>query len=779
MNKPELLMPAGNLEKLKIAVTNGADAVYFGAQKFNMRTGADNFSNQDIKEGITFCHFYNKKAYLTLNTSLKDSEIEDALEVAKFAFESGIDALIVQDIGLIKLLRELLPDLELHASTQMTCNNIQGAEFLANFGFKKIVLARELNLLEIKEISDFLHSKNVEVEVFTHGAECFSYSGQCLFSSFVFNKSGNRGRCMQPCRLVYSKVDSNDKARFLSMKDLCTFEIIQELIDAGIDSLKVEGRLKSNEYIQNVSRVYRKSIDNCFGSTEKPTLGELMEMKKAYLRKNGTLYLKDEEEKTTIDSVGSLGLETARIVAFRGQGVLVELLENLDKYDKLTRIMDSDYENLFIKKMTSFDKELKFARKGQKVFLEFNKKPYLQLGQILYNTTPKQYNPGKKLSYEYNMNIHEENEMLIANIDIPQLNNTKFKSSFKIKLDYVLQSSQTRPVDSDMLKDKLFKEYSFYIPKNFTAVISKEKFIPLSKLKEFKNQISNALEEVEEKFVNIKSFERKKNELLNCIHEKKDVENNIINNNIENKNLFIFVDDYRETVIDETKGLKANKIFYYNDENTKLIFPKNSIVKAQNIQSSSELSLFEKKAVENNWIIVCANIGSLQIALKNKLGFIIDREMNCYNSIAVNYYSDLGAQNIIPSIELSLDEIKKLTHREKIITLLFFYPLLMTSKAYDKKNIFEKNKFLLTDRKDFEYRARFENNLFKLYNPLPVDMLFEIETFSDFNNWGIDLKETTIDEAINVLKYYLGKINHEKPTKKSKFTRGHYFNPIE
>ncbi|MDD4251458.1 MAG: U32 family peptidase, partial [Candidatus ainarchaeum sp.] len=222
MNKPELLMPAGNLEKLKIAVTNGADAVYFGAQKFNMRTGADNFSNQDIKEGITFCHFYNKKAYLTLNTSLKDSEIEDALEVAKFAFESGIDALIVQDIGLIKLLRELLPDLELHASTQMTCNNIQGAEFLANFGFKKIVLARELNLLEIKEISDFLHSKNVEVEVFTHGAECFSYSGQCLFSSFVFNKSGNRGRCMQPCRLVYSKVDSNDKARFLSMKDLCT-----------------------------------------------------------------------------------------------------------------------------------------------------------------------------------------------------------------------------------------------------------------------------------------------------------------------------------------------------------------------------------------------------------------------------------------------------------------------------------------------------------------------------------------------------------------------------
>lgn len=770
--KPELLMPAGNLEKLKIAVLNGADAVYFGGQKFNMRKAADNFSERDLKEGIAFCHLYNKKAYLTLNIALKDDELSEAIDFAAMAFESGVDALIVQDLGLIRLLKKLLPKLELHASTQMTCNNLQGAEFLAELGFKKIVLARELSLEEIKVIADFLHKKNVEVEVFAHGAECFSYSGQCLFSSFSFNKSGNRGRCMQPCRLAYSVVGQDDKARFLSMKDLCTFEHLQEMIDAGIDSLKVEGRLKSNEYIQNVSRVYRKAIDQCFGEKSVITLGELMEMRKSYLRDNGMLYLKNEEEKTTINTVGSLGLEAARVIAFKGQGIMVELLENLDKYDKLTRIMDSNYENCFIKKMTSFDKEIKFARKGQKVILEFNKRPYLQLGQSLYLTTPKQYHPGKTLMINYNMNVFEEKGVLIVEISVPQLKNTRFKNFFRIESDYVLEESQKRPLTTELLKEKLFNEYFFYNPKEFNAIIPKEKFAPLSKLTELKNKIFVELETFDIIDFDKKKFEKEKKELfLNELKTKNFVK--------KEKELFVFIEDYREDVIDKSKGLKAKKIFYFDSGNPKLLFPKNSIVKAPNIQDTIELTEFSKKAIENNWTIVCANIGALQVALKNKLNFFVDREMNCYNSIAINFFSELGAEYIIPSIELSLDEIKKLTHREKIITLLFFYPLLMTSKAYDKKNIFNKNKFHLTDRKDFEYRIRFENNLFKMYNPLPVDMLFEIENFSEFNNWGIDLKETNIDEAINVLKYYLGKINNQNPTKKSKFTRGHYYNPIE
>ncbi|MBT7241152.1 MAG: U32 family peptidase, partial [Candidatus Diapherotrites archaeon] len=195
MNKLELLMPAGNLEKLKIAVKNGANAVYFGAQQFNMRQTANNFSMEDIKEGIDFCHCQGARAYLTINIALKDSEVEGALDLAKEVYELGIDAVIVQDLGLVTLLKEALPSLELHASTQLTCNNVTGAEFLVELGFKKIVLAREMDLVQIKEVSLYLHKKNVEVEVFAHGAECFSYSGQCLFSSFAFNKSGNRGRC--------------------------------------------------------------------------------------------------------------------------------------------------------------------------------------------------------------------------------------------------------------------------------------------------------------------------------------------------------------------------------------------------------------------------------------------------------------------------------------------------------------------------------------------------------------------------------------------------------
>ena len=459
MNRPELLMPAGNLIKLKIAVKNGANAVYFGAQQFSMRQTANNFSDEDLEEGINFCHAYGARAYLAINIALKDSEIEGALELAKTVYELGIDAVIVQDIGLISLLRELLPGLELHASTQMTCNNLQGAEFLVEHDFKKIVLARELDLAQIKEISDYLHSKDVEAEVFVHGAECFSYSGQCLFSSFAFNKSGNRGRCLQPCRLAYHTIDQD--GRFLSMKDLCTYEHIDKLIEAGVDSFKVEGRLKSEEYIQNVARVYRKQIDHYFDKTSEPTKGEITEMKKSYLRDHNTCYVLDEEERTTITTLGSLGLPACKIIGFKGKAPIVEILNDLNKSDKLTQIIEEEYTNLFVIGISNQGQDLKFARKGQKVVLKFRERPYLQIDETLYLTTPKQFNPGKTLLIEYDLDVDVKyGEKAKVQVKFPKLKGHKtLPYKLDVDFDFVVDTAKKIPTTKEIIQDKLFNEF--------------------------------------------------------------------------------------------------------------------------------------------------------------------------------------------------------------------------------------------------------------------------------------------------------------------------------
>ncbi|MDD2531451.1 MAG: U32 family peptidase, partial [Candidatus ainarchaeum sp.] len=389
LKKPELLMPAGNLEKLKIAVNNKADAVYFGAVKFNARQLAYNFTFEEMKEGIDYCHLNNKKAYLTLNTLILDEELEEAIEIAKKAYELGIDAIIIQDLGLYYALKKLLPDLELHASTQMTCNNLQGATLLTEMGFKKIVLARELNLSEVKEITDALHEKNCEAEVFIHGAECFCYSGQCLFSSFAFNKSGNRGKCLQPCRLEY-ETNTNKKGRLLSMKDLTTYNMLEELIKAGVDSFKVEGRLKNNEYIQNVARVYRKTIDGYFDKKTKPTSEEINEMKKSFLRENSSLYLSEEKEVTTRNVSGSAGILACKIISFKGQDLLVKTFFEIKRSDKLTLVKDENYSSFFIKQIIENGSETQSSNKGKTILIKTTyPRPFLNIGEELFFTTPK------------------------------------------------------------------------------------------------------------------------------------------------------------------------------------------------------------------------------------------------------------------------------------------------------------------------------------------------------------------------------------------------------
>ena len=265
----ELLSPVGDFECLKAAVQNGADCVYFGANSFSARAFASNFDLANLQKAISYAKIRGVRTNLTLNTLIKNDEFEQAYNLAKKAYEFGIDAIIVQDLGLgLKLIKDF-PDLPIHASTQMSIHNLQGVLKLQQLGFKRVVLARELSADEIAYICS--HS-NIEIECFIHGALCISYSGQCLLSSMIGGRSGNRGKCAQPCRLPYSLIDETnkelDKGYLLSPRDLCGLEYLPFLIKSGVTSFKIEGRMKTPEYVATVTRIYRKYIDLAMSSNK-------------------------------------------------------------------------------------------------------------------------------------------------------------------------------------------------------------------------------------------------------------------------------------------------------------------------------------------------------------------------------------------------------------------------------------------------------------------------------------------------------------------------------
>ena len=277
MNKMELLAPAGNMECLKAAVLAGADAIYLAGKLFGARSYADNFSDEELKEAAHYCHLRGVKVYVTVNTLISDREMQGAMEYVKMLNDIGVDAVIVQDLGIFSLIKENFPSLPIHASTQMTAHNLSGVKTLSKMGAEQVVLSRELSLQEIKKIKD---ETDVKLEVFAHGALCMCYSGQCLLSSVLGGRSGNRGKCAQPCRLEYKINDNPEKGFYLSLKDLCALNHINELKSIGVSSLKIEGRMKGAEYVSLVVGIYRKYID----SGEMPTKEDLERLDRIFYR---------------------------------------------------------------------------------------------------------------------------------------------------------------------------------------------------------------------------------------------------------------------------------------------------------------------------------------------------------------------------------------------------------------------------------------------------------------------------------------------------------------
>lgn len=349
-DRVEILAPAGSMECLKAAVAAGADAVYTGGALFGARAYAHNLTEEELLEAIDYVHLHGRRLYLTVNTLIKDREMEKQMyDYLRPYYRQGLDAVIVQDIGLFRFIRKHFPDLPIHASTQMTLTGVDGAKFLEKEGAQRIVTSRELSMAEVKKIAD---ETELEIESFVHGALCYCYSGQCLFSSFIGGRSGNRGQCAQPCRLLYQTPEAKKPQYLLSLKDICTLELIPEMIESGIYSFKIEGRMKKPEYAAAVAFQYRKYADLYLKYYEECPAGEdpaAYAMKKyrvceedrqmlldLYNRGGfytGYYHTQNGREMVSLNRPNHVGVPAVKVLAKKGRTVTAKALTDLSPQD--------------------------------------------------------------------------------------------------------------------------------------------------------------------------------------------------------------------------------------------------------------------------------------------------------------------------------------------------------------------------------------------------------------------------------------------------------------
>ncbi len=406
---PELLAPAGNMQSFLAAVESGADAVYVGAKEFSARQYAENFNDKELASAVKYAHLRGVNVYLALNTLILDHEFSKALEVIYRACTNDIDAVIIQDIGLADQAAKLIPGIRLHASTQMTVHNFEGVNLLKKMGFKRVVLARELTLEQITDIVRM--ASGIEIETFIHGALCVSYSGQCLFSSMIGGRSGNRGRCAQPCRQRYRFIDTSSghevydgsQANYLlSTKDLCTVGILPEIVKAGVHSLKIEGRMKSPEYVATVTRIYRKYLD-FIGSDRQYTVkdDDIKDLKSVFNRGGFTKGFIGGDNKLNLmstDTPSHKGVVCGKVIGFDERARMVDIkLETALRHGDVIKSNPESDDRTTVTKILSDGEKVKYGSAGAVVKIQTSQ--FWSKGDVVYKVYDKKLMEKAETSY--------------------------------------------------------------------------------------------------------------------------------------------------------------------------------------------------------------------------------------------------------------------------------------------------------------------------------------------------------------------------------------------
>ena len=534
---PELLAPAGSLDALKAAVNAGADAVYLSGKNFGARYFASNFSDSEIVLGLEYAKLRSVKVYVTVNTLIKDSQIKSAANYILWLYKIGIDAVIIQDLGLAELSKRLVPDLDLHASTQMTIHNVPGVKWAAEFGFKRVILSRELKLSEVKEIKNQTELDGIEVEIFGHGALCYSYSGQCLLSSFIGGRSGNRGMCAQPCRksykLVVGKIDRYGKPLnlrtieqkeeyLLSTRDLSVYNILDKISVANIDSIKIEGRMRSPEYVATVVQIYRKALDSISHNEWKPNSEDISRLKLAFNRgfTEGYLMENDRNKIMQCESPGNRGLYIGDVVDYNNKTktaiIKIHNPYKLEKGDGVVFISNNRNERTYSDKNDQDDNSSYSLNTRKKYGMALERTPVIRKKKLLLNLNSP-VNIGSKLYLTRSISFNHEASSLVNkgpnpkipielammwNGNLEPILEGEFKGfdgvNYRIKLtaDFQMEKAIKKPLNSENILNQIGKtgDTPFKISR-VSIDYPGELFSPLSKMNQFRRKFFKKAEE--------------------------------------------------------------------------------------------------------------------------------------------------------------------------------------------------------------------------------------------------------------------------------------------
>lgn len=789
IEKPELLAPVGNKEHLYAAINNGADAVYLGLQAFNARIGADNFSMKELKEAVDFVHLQRKKVYITFNTLLNDLELPLVLDLVKQVYEIGVDALIVQDLGLIFAVRKLLPEMELHASTQMTAHNSLGVKFLQSLGLKRIILARENSLQEIKEIKNKTHA---DLECFVHGAICIAYSGQCTVSSLSFKRSGNRGRCAQNCRLNYNLVGNGKALKhgyLISAKDLNAVELIPELIKAGVNSLKIEGRKKSTEYVAITTAVYRKAIDSYFDSNIKVSEEDLKALKVAHVREFSSGHFKGQNnELVKEDFPGKQGLEIGKVLSQKDGVTKIKLVEELLAWETLAVKQGGERMEFKARELYKNNQEIDKAFAGS--IVELHIKDKLLPGQIVFKIQ------SRKLT-----NFAYASITRVKKIPVKFLvtaNNKEFKlkvfdkdTVVEIVSDFVPKKA-VKGLDKKVLEEKISKTGNTLLElQEIEIKLEEELLLPFSKVNDLRRKAVNAFKEKKlEKFrkkIDEEIFAKEKEKLFKESEDKKFIE---LMEGIPGKQKFEICIGSKNQL---QKTLELNPFsivlpLHWSIEelvsiqellNSKKITP---IISTNAILKDSELDSTCKKLEElrcnGNIFVECNNLGLYKYLVDNGFPIIVGQNMNSFNSVAVNFFAE-NSMAVTLSRELNFKQIELLRKRTNayIELALFDLPeiMLIESNILKQFNV-PKKKAILIDRKNWKYLIKTDEfNRTQLFNPVYLNMIPELEKFQNFADiLKVNVSDLSDNEAFKVLDSLKEKLSGKKAFISTAFTRGSY-----
>lgn len=486
----EVLAPAGSMECLKAAFLNGADAVYLGGELFGARAYAGNFKKEELCEAIDYAHLFGKKVFLTINTLVKEEEMSQLPEFLKPYYEQGLDAVIIQDFGVLETVRKHFPDLEIHGSTQMTITGVYGAKMIQKLGAKRVVPARELSLEEIKEIKD---QTGLDMECFVHGALCYCYSGQCLMSSMLGGRSGNRGRCAGTCRLPFEwKGHKSGKSPYpLSLKDLCTIEHLPEIIEHGVDSLKIEGRMKGPRYVGEVTRIYRKYVDLYLSG--KPYIIEeqdqkiLMELFNRGGFTDGYYKQYHGKDMMSMKRPNHQGISVGTIEAIHQRTISFQTKEAIYKGDIL-EIQISPIEKVELTSPADW-------KKGSRVELNAQKMRKLQKGMKIFRTKNAKLTErvDQRLKEKYKENLKGKITLHTKEYAKLWIDDGKFFAEAKGPL---VEQAQNQGASVEQVRKQLLKtgetHYNF---SDLEVDMEPDVFVPVSVLKRLRREAMEALDQ--------------------------------------------------------------------------------------------------------------------------------------------------------------------------------------------------------------------------------------------------------------------------------------------